>query len=162
MHSQEVYIPLDINQSPFNVGVGIKLAPFDIIQVKKLLAEYKLRLNDTEVNKLMTMLGGHPYLVRVALYHLTCQYIALNDLLENAPTLAGLFTDHLQRHLNHLNNDFLLSVAMKQVVATGNPVRLSENLTFKLHSMGLILIEGNYVAPRCNLYRLYFRDRLNS
>jgi hypothetical protein len=31
---------------------------------------------------------------------------------------------------------------------------------FKLHSMGLVQMQGNQVMPRFDLYRQYFRDRL--
>ncbi len=34
VHSKEVYIPLNINQSPFNVGLGIELPEFNLEQVK--------------------------------------------------------------------------------------------------------------------------------
>jgi AAA-like domain len=84
----------------------------------------------------------------------------LDRLLQTAPTDAGLFTEHLRRHLSYLKNKPELSAAMYQVVAIQNPVRLADDLMFQLDSMGLILIQGNDVIPRCNLYRLYFRDRL--
>jgi AAA-like domain/CHAT domain len=160
VHSQEDYISLDIRQSPFNVGVGIELIAFDRLQIEELVAKHQLRLNNPELDELMALLGGHPYLVRVALYYLTCQFISLDKLLKTAPTDAGLFTEHLRRHLIYLKNKPELSAAMYQVVATENPVRLSDDLMFQLDSMGLILIQGNDVISRCNLYRLYFRDRL--
>jgi len=33
-------------------------------------------------------------------------------------------------------------------------------LAFKLHSLGLVHLQGNYVTPRFNLYRQYFYERL--
>jgi hypothetical protein len=161
-HSREVYIPLDINQSPFNVGVAIELIYFDREQIKKLATRYQLILNDTDLDKLILMLGGHPYLIGVALYHLKCQFISsLDKLLQEAPTDAGLFAAHLRRQLNQLKNKPQLRDAMYRVVTTEKPVHLSGDLVFQLHSMGLILIQDNDVIARCNLYRLYFRNRLN-
>jgi AAA-like domain/NB-ARC domain len=128
VHSQEAYIPLDILQSPFNVGTGIELVAFDKAQVEVLAAKHQLRLSYTELNKLMTMFGGHPYLTRVALYALTGNDVSLNQLLQTAPTQSGLFTEHLRRHLNHLRTHPELLAAMRQVVMADYPVRLSDDL----------------------------------
>jgi serine/threonine-protein kinase len=35
----------------------------------------------------MAMLGGHPFLVRLALYRISCQDITLEQLLKTAPTM---------------------------------------------------------------------------
>jgi hypothetical protein len=35
-------------------------------------------------------------------------------------------------------------------------------LAFKLHSLGLVQLQGNYVTPRFDLYRQYFRGKLSS
>jgi AAA-like domain/TIR domain len=161
VHSQEAYIPLDILQSPFNVGTGIELVAFNKVQVEMLAARHHLKLSHTEVDELMAMLGGHPYLTRLALYSLTGHDTSLSQLLQTAPTQSGLFTEHLRRHLNHLRTHPKLLVAMRQVVMTDYPVRLSDDSAFQLDSMGLIVLVGNDAKPRCDLYRLYFRDRLN-
>jgi serine/threonine-protein kinase len=39
-------------------------------------------------------------------------------------------------------------------------VQLESMQGFKLHSMGLVHLQGNEVTPRCDLYRQYFRVRL--
>jgi hypothetical protein len=108
----------------------------------------------------MAMVGGHPYLVRVALYHIARQDITLNLLLQTAPTEAGPYSDHLRRHLWNLEQHPELAAAIKKVVANTSPVRLDSIQCFKLLSMGLLQQQGNDVTPRCNLYRQYFCDRL--
>jgi AAA-like domain len=161
VYSQEVSCAININQSPFNVGVAIGLTDFDRLHVKNLAAMHGLIWNNGELEELMTMVGGHPYLVRVALYQIARKYVSLRQLLDKAPTESGVYSDHLRRHLDRLKNNNLL-VAMQQVVATEKPVRLPDAESFKLDSMGLISRHGNDVMPSCNLYRLYFRDRLGS
>lgn len=47
-HSTEVYIPLDINQSPFNAGMPILLEEFNATQVKTLATLYQLNWNDSQ------------------------------------------------------------------------------------------------------------------
>ena len=160
VHSQEVYIPLDINQSPFNVGVPIELLEFDQSQIQELATRHGLGWDAGEISELMAMVGGHPYLVRVALYHTARQYISLRELLQNAPTDAGYYSDHLARHLGTLEDNQTLAAAMRRVVRAENPVRLTPKEAFKLDSMGLVQRRGNDVVPRCQLYRLYFSDRL--
>ncbi|MEE3717269.1 AAA-like domain-containing protein [Tumidithrix elongata RA019] len=158
-HSQEVYIPLNINQSPFNVGLPIELREFTLAQVRDLIHRHQLKFSEDEIAQLMSMVGGHPYLVRIALYDVARHHTPLTRLLQMAPTEAGLYSDHLRRHLWNLEQNPKLSTAMQKVVGSNTPVRLPSEETFKLDSMGLILRQGNDVIPRCNLYRIYFRDR---
>ncbi len=49
VHSQEVYIPLNINQSPFNVGLGIELPEFNFEQVKDLVERHGLIWSDEQI-----------------------------------------------------------------------------------------------------------------
>ena len=160
VHSTEVYVPMDINQSPFNVGLPIELPEFKSEQVQDLALRHGLAWGTTEVGQLMAMVGGHPYLVRLALYHIARQEITLAQLLETAPTDAGLYNDHLRRHLWILSQHPELAAALNKVVMTDNPVQLESIQAFKLHSMGLVYLQGNEVTPRCDLYRQYFRVRL--
>jgi len=70
VHSTEVYIPLNVNQSPFNVGLPIELSEFSAEQVADLARRHGLNWQINMVERLMNIVGGHPYLVRVALYHI--------------------------------------------------------------------------------------------
>lgn len=162
VHSTEVYVPMDINQSPFNVGLPIELPEFQPNHVQELALRHGLAWDANKVEQLMTMVGGHPYLVRLALYHIARSEIALEELLETAPTDAGLYSDHLRRHLWNLEQHPALAIAIKKVVDASSPVQLESMQGFKLHSMGLVHLQGNQVTPRCNLYRKYFRVRLSS
>ena len=161
VHSTEVYIPLSINQSPFNVGLPIELPEFTPQQVYDLTRWHDWDWDMSQVEQLMSMVGGHPYLIRLALYHISRQDITLVKLLETAPTEAGLYGDHLRRHLWNLQQYPELVAAMKEVVAAAQPIRLESLPAFKLHSMGVVNLQGNDVTPRCDLYRLYFCDRLD-
>lgn len=159
VHSTEVYVPLDLNRSPFNVGVAVELPEFTSEQVQSLAQLHGLDWSLEEVKLLIAMVGGHPYLVRLALYHVARGYLSLPELLAIAPTEAGLYSDHLRRHLWQLEQYPKLEGAMEDVVLSETPVRLPVALAFKLHSMGLVHWVGSDVMPRCDLYRRYFRDR---
>jgi AAA-like domain len=110
----------------------------------------------------MQMVGGHPYLVRVALYHLAKGEMTLAQLLQVAPTEAGPYGDHLRRHWWNLKQHPELAAAIKQAISATRPIQIEPMLAFKLHSMGLVHLQGNEVTLRCNLYWEYFRDRITS
>jgi hypothetical protein len=158
-HSKEVYIPLNINQSPFNVGLPIELPELTFEQISELVKRHGLNWSENEVNSLMEMVDGHPYLVRKALYEMTRHQLSFAEFIETAPTQSGIYNDHLRRHLLNLQDNEKLAEAMKEVVSTNQPIRLEESQAFQLRSMGLIKRVGNDVVPLCNLYRLYFSDR---
>lgn len=156
-HSTEVYIPLDMNQSPFNAGIPVELLEFDRQQVQKLADLHGLNWTDSQVAQLTEVVGGHPYLVRLAMYKLSSLPIKLPQLLHEAPTEAGIYTHHLRRHLNALQQASQLALAFKKVVASSEPVELDSMQIYQLHSMGLVRRTDNQVVPRCNLYRDYFQ-----
>lgn len=159
-HSKEVYIPLNINRSPFNVGVPVELPQLNLDQVVDLAQRHALEWSDAQAKQLMKMVGGHPYLVRVALYGIARSDITLEQLLEIAPTQEWTYSDHLNRHLHNLQENENLLAAMKQVITADKPVRIPTMEAFKLAGMGLVRFQGNDVVPLCNLYRQYFREML--
>jgi AAA-like domain len=162
VHSTEVYIPLDINKSPFNVGLAIELQAFTSEQVGDLAQRYRLNLSETELSQLMQLVAGHPYLVQQAFYHLAQQDLTLNQLVQTAATDSGIYYNHLHRHLRSLQEHPQLAAAYDQVIKASKPVELEQLLAFKLHSMGLVTLRGNQVVPSCELYRRYFSDRIPS
>ncbi|NJM67824.1 MAG: serine/threonine protein kinase [Acaryochloris sp. RU_4_1] len=159
-HSTEVYIPLNVNQSPFNVGLPIELPEFNAEQVGKLAQQYGLSWDVTQTKQLMELVGGHPFLTCRALDYLTQEKIALDQLAAIAVTEAGSYRDHLHRHLLHLEEHPELATTFSQVVTASAPVKLLPELAFKLHSMGLVCLQGNHGIPRCYLYRQYFKNCL--
>jgi hypothetical protein len=162
IHSTENYGELDINQSPFNVGLPIELMEFTTAQVNDLVQHYRLNLSDVQQHSLMALLGGHPYLMRLALYHLACEDVTLNQLLEEAPTSTGIYEDHLRRHWKTLQDSPSLAEAFSKVVSATHPIRLGLVQMYQLYSMGLIRKQGDAVMSRCTLYQKYFQNQLQA
>lgn len=160
IHSTEVYIPMNLNQSPFNVGLSIELPEFTQLQIRELAQRHCLDWSTTQVTQLEQLVGGHPYLVRVALYHVAHQNITLDQLLGQATTESGVYSDHLRRHLWNLEQYPELAIAFRKVVTANAPISLNSIHAFKLHSMGLVTIVNNLVKPRCDLYQQYFYRHL--
>lgn len=160
VHSTEDYGRLDLNQSPFNVGLPVELPEFTPQQVEDLLKRYGLDWHQDWVQRLMATVGGHPYLVRLAIDELAWQKVTLSQLLREATTDAGIYTDHLRRHLKKLQERPELAEAFHQVVTAPEPLQLDTMQAYKLYSMGLVKKVGDRVSPRCRLYQEYFQTRL--
>ena len=161
VHSTEVYIPLNVNQSPFNVGLSVELPELTSSQVEDLAIRYQLDWGTEEVERLMNLIGGNPYLVQVALHQISSQNITLDWLLETATAEDSIYSDYLRRQLWNLQQYPDLVTALTRVVMSSTPVKLDPIETFKLQSMGLVRIENRQVVMSCELYRQYFSDRLS-
>ncbi len=162
VHSTEAYVPLNINQSPFNVGKNVELMEFSSAQVQDLAGRYGLSAGASTTDALMALVGGHPYLIRKALYHLRREDMTISALAETAATESGIYSDHLRRHLYVLRDYPVLAEAFRQVVVKTRPVDIDAESSFKLESMGLVRLSGNEAVPRCEVYRDYFRDHLEA
>jgi hypothetical protein len=160
-YSTECYVPLDMNQSPFNAGVPIELKEFNTKQVNNWVWLHGITWKNSQVDTLMNMLGGHPSLVGLALYEIGSGKMSLDQLLQSAPTEAGIYSNHLRRHLEILKSSPALWEAFRLVVESPKPVELNSMQIYKLHSMGLVQQNNNKVLPSCHLYREYFRRVLS-
>jgi hypothetical protein len=157
-HSTEVYVPLQLNQSPFNVGLATQLGGFTLDQVQQLAQRYGLNWSDgASAQQLMAMVGGHPALIHTALYHLGRADQTLSQLLATAPTPTGIYHHHLQRHGAVLQQQPDLLQAFHKVLRASEPVHLEAKLAYQLNSMGLINQVGSDVLVNCELYRQYFQ-----
>ncbi len=160
IHSTEVYIPLNINQSPFNIGLPIELPTFTTEQVRELAQRHGLDwLSGSQIEQLMQTINGHPYLVRVALYHLSRDRLDFQKLLTEAATLKGIYSNHLRRYWVILQQHPELKLALKQVIYSPESIHLEAVTAYKLESMGLIKLNSDRAIPSCELYRLYFRSQ---
>ncbi len=159
VHSTEVYVPLQLNQSPFNVGLPIQLTKFSLDQVQQLAQRYGLDWKDGEARQLMALVGGHPALVHIALYHLSRGDVTMAQLLQFAPTSTGIYSHHLQRHWAALEQQPELAAALYTVINAVEPVQIEPILGYKLSSMGLVELYGNKATLSCQLYRQYFENQ---
>ncbi len=159
LHSTEVYIPLSVNKSPFNVGIPIEISPFTSEQVLDLARRHGLDWLEQQAEQLMVLLGGNAYLVRVALYHIWRQEVTLEQLLHKSFTSAReIYGEHLRQQSLHLKQYPELVKAFEKVITISKPVELDLVQAFKLQSMGLVHLQGNHATASCQLYAHYFRN----
>jgi transcriptional regulator with XRE-family HTH domain len=162
VHSTEIYVPLQLNQSPFNVGLPIQLNTFGTAEVQQLAQLYGLDWEDgKEAGQLMDLVGGHPALVNIALYHLIRGDVSLTQLLKTAATTTGIYHHHLQRHWVTLEEQPELLLALNSVMNATEPVSLELIVAYKLSSMGLIKQLRSQAIPTCELYRQFFVKNRN-
>ncbi|NJO66549.1 MAG: serine/threonine protein kinase [Leptolyngbyaceae cyanobacterium RM1_405_57] len=159
-HSTEVYVPLQLNQSPFNVGLATQLVGFTLAQVQHLAQCYNLNWSDGAAKQLMAVVGGHPALIHTALYHLSREEHTLNQLLEAAPTPTGIYHYHLQRHWTILKQQPDLLRTFRTLLSARQLMQLESSFAHQLNSMGLTSYSGDKVTVSCELYRQYFQMRI--
>ncbi len=149
----------DLNQSPFNVGQIIELEDFTPEQVAELNRRHNFPFDANSFQQLLRLLGGHPYLVRKALYLVASGQITPTELFTNATAASGPFGDHLRRLLSLLYD--------KQELIQGLQLVISQNICpdmqifWRLRGAGLVRSSGQSALPRCQLYAEYFRENLH-
>jgi hypothetical protein len=138
------------------VGLAISLPTFSQEQVQDLAERHRLQLTNPELEQLMKLTGGFPYLVRLSLYQSVRLNIPVQTLLQDAAKDTGIFQQHLQSQLWNLQQHPKLADAFQQVLTA--PIQLEIEVAFKLKSLGLVHLTQNQATVSCELYRDYFRN----
>jgi hypothetical protein len=163
VHATELYLPLQVHQSPFNVGLPIRLPELTPNQVDDLATCYGLPWTNEQTNQLMALVGGHPYLIQLALYHLYRGDLEFPQLLADASTDFGIYSSHLRRQWETVSahsgsTDSGLLNELRQILT--RPDLVASEGTYQLQRLGIIWIRGHQVRFRCQLYEQYFQSRL--
>ncbi|MEL6221482.1 MAG: AAA-like domain-containing protein [Cyanobacteria bacterium J06627_8] len=165
VHSTDVYVPLHIHQSPFNVGLALPLPNFTAEQSLELARrhqfEWAYEPSAAEyLQPLIEMVGGQPYLIRLAFYYLRQTDIDLPKLLADATLTGGIYRTHLRHLLLLLRSHPELMQIYRTVVLSQGPIELEAIAIYRLENMGLVHSIGNQVQPACELYRQFFSYQL--
>jgi AAA-like domain len=162
VYSTDSYVPLQLNQSPFNVGLPVQLGAFSEAQAQDLAQRHRLSwLNAQELATLQRLVNGHPYLLHLAMYHLSgTPRPSFEQLMQEASTQTGIYGQHLRHYLSLLQREPHLGQTFKAIIASDRPIIADAVPTYRLESMGLVRMQGDLASPGCELYRRYFGDRL--
>jgi hypothetical protein len=156
--STEPYLLIsDSHQSPFNVGMHLYLQDFNTGQIQDLNQRHGSPVKGTEFDELAHSFGGHPFLTRKALYLLVAEKLTWQKLKETAAEEQGPFGDHLRRYHWLIQQDPALKDALRSIIRHG---KCSDELLHRLLQAGLVKASGDSVECRCDLYRVYFEDKL--
>jgi hypothetical protein len=167
VNSTDHYPVLDINHSPFNVGIGVDeltgLTGFSPLQAKELLKFYlqedSSRTDELILKDFVDFVGGHPFLLDESFKYLRRNPTqTLQQVKEESPTQTGIFNHHLGEILKTLDShQYLKNDYIKIIQQYPNSVDLPQKSAFNLRSLGLIKNADNgCFVSSCDLYRLYF------
>ena len=151
-------------------GLELRLGPINFDQACKLAQAYdwvtipKEGITDsttTQLTQLMDWVGGHPYLLAIAFYHLSNRR-SLEEVVTNATGSDSIFNSHLRSYLGLLQGQPELAVALRTVVSARGAVSLPSPQGRALEAMGLVSLRSTQAVPYCELYRQYFSHHLRS
>jgi hypothetical protein len=155
--STEPYLLIDsADRSPFNVTAPIELGPFSRQSLDELNARYGGTLSAAQLDRLHQLLGGHPYLTRLAYFRLLVDpRMPFDDLDEKADDISGPFGEHLRAKLFWLGRKKELLGAFKQVI--NNQTVPNEDTYLRFRGAGLAVREGGKTLPSNLLYARFFK-----
>jgi hypothetical protein len=150
----------DDAQSPFNVGEAFETLDFDLDQVKLLNFKHGSPIGvQADLDFLMELLEGHPFLVRRALYGLARGKFNFAGLRAAAADDDGPFSDHLHYYSWWLKDRPELKAELRGALQSQSCA--TDQGFYVLRSAGLIRgHKREKVAARCGLYSAYFGSRL--
>jgi hypothetical protein len=139
VHSTEVYTVIDINNSPLRgTGLVVDLPELTLKEVQRFVQYHQLNWEPTQVEYLMAMVGGHPYLLKRAIEYFKMHNITLQRFLKIAHTPEGPFSEHLLELLEILRNNSELKTAFRDVVVARKPLPLEPIIARRLKRLGLV------------------------
>jgi hypothetical protein len=143
-------------QSPFNIGEIERFEDFSPSEVAELASRYGLRPGSDRIAKLISLLGGHPYLHQLALHHLAKSGESIDALIREARNTGSPFNSHLEYIYTTVNGAPALLQGVKDLL---RPRPLDETAILQLRRAGLVLRKGKDVQFRCRLYEEFFREQ---
>ncbi|HEY9700173.1 MAG TPA: AAA-like domain-containing protein [Trichocoleus sp.] len=158
VHSTELaaYPPLNLNQSPFNVGLSIELSNFSLEQAQELVQRYGIEDYKTHAAELMELVGGIPCLMQLALHYISSREVSLQQVIEDSLKVDGIFGSHLREQLSRVQSFPLLLNAVRRISLGDLDKSLDPIEAFKLQSIGLIHLSSVQTTLSCKLYQQFF------
>lgn len=160
-HSTDEYPDYNINSSPLKgIGYVPVLTDWEKPQIQQICQQYQLNLTDLEIEQLISQIGGHPYLIRLAINYLYEQKTTVKYLLEiRLKEDISPFSDYLDQILQHLQNlPDICQIYAK--ILNNEPIKLNINTKFHLKGMGLIKYNDEQILPKYSIYKDYFLPRI--
>ena len=146
----------DAYQSPFNVGQVIEVSSLSRDQCHELNSRYEpMRLQYEEVDAIYELVGGHPYLTRLACYRALTGELQFPLDMRTAAEPYGPFGDHLRALLAKMSRRPALLVALRQIIQGRGA---EPDSIHRLRSAGLVRVDAGGPAPANSLYTAFFRD----
>ena len=163
IHSTEFYSNYDFYASPL-IGVGYvaSLSDFNAEQVLTFAQVNGINWTLSDVNKVMNLVGGNPYLIKLILVKLQ-EGKSLEKVLDDALQGREPFQSHFFLLMRYLKSNANLQNIFRQILQKKalTPAQMKGESVQFLERLGLIDKNYDTLEVRCNLYQVYFDDLLD-
>lgn len=163
IHSTEFYSNYDFYASPL-IGVGYvaSLSDFNAEQVLSFAQVNGINWTLSDVNKVMNLVGGNPYLIKLILVKLQ-EGNSLEKVLDDALQGREPFQSHFFLLMRYLKSNANLRNTFRQILQKKalTPAQMKGESVQFLERLGLIDKNYDTLEVRCNLYQVYFDDLLD-
>lgn len=157
----DICVELDVNQSPFNVGLAIDLPPFNVRQIEELMGRHGLsNWNENELSEFQKLTGGKPYLLRLALHRICREGWSLSQVLADGQLRGEIYRQHLQELSALIRENSQLIAPLKNILNTPESLAVGMTTACQLNRIGLVNTVGDRCQISCDLYRHYFSETL--
>ncbi|NCR07531.1 MAG: hypothetical protein GPI95_03745 [Microcystis aeruginosa LG13-11] len=163
IHSTEFYSNYDFYASPL-IGVGYvaSLSDFNAEQVLTFAQVNGINWTLSDVHKVMNLVGGNPYLIKLILVKLQ-EGNSLEKVLDDALQGREPFQSHFFLLMRYLKSNANLRNIFRQILQKKalTPAQMKGESVQFLERLGLIDKNYDTLEVRCNLYQVYFDDLLD-
>ena len=163
IHSTEFYSNYDFYASPL-IGVGyvVSLSDFNTEQVLSFAQVNGINWTLSDVHKVMNLVGGNPYLIKLILVKLQ-EGNSLEKVLDDALQGREPFQSHFFLLMRYLKSNANLQNIFRQILQKKalTPAQMKGESVQFLERLGLIHKSCDTLEVRCNLYQVYFDDLLD-
>lgn len=145
-----------------NVGKVVELTEFGFKEIESLARVYKININREQIERLIQLVGGLPALVNLALQDFKNNFqkeIDFASFETHSTQVNGILWEHLSQHLQMLQQHTDLLEDFKKILS-GEDCN-DEWSKFQLDKAGLIIIDGDEVKVRCELYQRYYSRKFS-
>lgn len=142
-----------ITVSPFNLGGNpVQMRDLSPTQVHAIAQLHGVAWRDGEIERAMSLVGGHPYLIRLLIHKVASEGIPLDGLLDEQHPAGSVFDHYLERCRSHLRKEPSLHEAFRRL-AKGQVGPADAPALPKLQSMGLVVPTKREHQLRYPLYQ---------
>ncbi len=130
-------------------GKVIEMEDFDKEQISELKNRYELSYSEKDIERIMELIGGHPFLVKLLMYNAAKENMSLDELLD--PSIK-MYRKYLSETYDDLLQEEDLRKAFSKI-ASNSSFHLEYKTYQRLYSAGLINSSGN--EPRYKIYKFH-------
>ena len=148
----------DFNLSPFNVGKEINLLDFEIRHLVILNNSHGNPLRSEQLGEMKVLLGGQPYLSRMAFYHLVTEGSPWSKFSTSLIDDGDIFRNHLELYWLKLKNETKIVDALREIIKYSKCE--DDEIRYRLIAVGLVKETGYKCLFRCAVYEAFFKRKL--